>query len=389
MNSKQKPKIICVTRKEKGCKEKQDTCIWKNDKCFYKEGKQEQKELKELKELKNRHCIFYTKTKTATKKMEDGYTTEVNLKSKFKEPYDNKYKNVTNVHLGQRKLLLSEIQMLLEFYKKDPNNSKNPILIYIGSAPGTHLLHLSVMFPKVKFILYDGAKFDTKLKDYPDVFEIHEGEDGFFTNEKCKLLKKRLTKENKENAILFVSDIRLEEKDSIKFENNIFRDMNLQQEWVKIIKPDIALLKFRMSYNMKSGDKLKYLKGKLLYGVWPKSLSGETRLLVLKKDISKSINYDFKNYEENLFFHNKYIRPFCFPIPSIFKKYISSHNNIYCPCYDCITELNILYEYSKLFKVSFNTTIKKYGSAINHMHKNNFFKENQPLKAIDNKINQL
>jgi len=337
---------------------------------------------------KNRHCIYYTKTKKATLKMEDAYSSEVNLKSKLMEPYDNNYKNLTNIHMGQRKLLLSEIQMLLEFYKNDPKNIRNPILIYIGSAPGIHLLQLSQMFPKVKFILYDGATFDKNLKDYPDIFEIHEGEDGFFTDEKCKLLKKRLKKENKENSILFVSDIRLGEKDSFKFENNTVRDMDLQKEWVKIIKPDMALLKFRMSYNMKHGEKLKYLKGKLLYGIWPTSLSGETRLLVLKKDISKSINYDFKKYEENLFFHNKYIRPFCFPIPSNFKKYITAPNNIYCPCYDCISELNILYEYSKLFKVSFNSIIKKYGLILNHISKNNF-KQNQPLKPIDTKINQL
>ena len=127
--------------------------------------------------------------------------------------------------------------------------------------------------------------------------------------------------------------------------------MEWQQEWVEVLKPKMSLLKFRMSYHMKHGDKLTYLKGDILYGIWPKATSGETRLLVRKKDIGKPIQYDFQAYEETMFFHNKYIRSHCFHnISPDIKAFIETQNKThnYCPCYDCVAELSVLSEYCKL-----------------------------------------
>ena len=55
-------------------------------------------------------------------------------------------------HLGQRKLLLTEI----EFYNKCIKfNENNNIVIYAGSALGEHQTIIAKMFPKLKFILID------------------------------------------------------------------------------------------------------------------------------------------------------------------------------------------------------------------------------------------
>jgi hypothetical protein len=300
--------------------------------------------------LTNKHCTTFDAGKDETFKS----TLDFNGP---KEPFDHKYKS-NNIHLGQRKLMLSEIQVLTQYYTR---YTGHPTVLYVGAAIGTHLLALSVMFPDVKFVLYDGAKFDKRLHKHPDVFEIHEGTSGFFTDDTCK----EIVESGRYNpdTLIFVSDIRLEETE---FEWGVERDMMAQQKWVKMLVPKLSLLKFRMSYNMNVGDKLNYLKGDLLYGIWPKPLSGETRLLVEQENVSKYKQYDFGDYEGIMFYHNKYVRPFCLSkIPKKFVRYVTAKNNIYCSCYDCFMELTILDEYSKLFKKPFDTTVTFFGISMN------------------------
>jgi hypothetical protein len=299
--------------------------------------------------------------------------------SQHKEPYNKTYKSLTNVHMGQRKLMLSEIQLLTHYYK---TNKTHPKLVYVGAAPGIHLTTLSVMFPHVKFILYDGAKFHESLKRHPS-FEIHEGTAGFFTDDTCREIKTRFNSNN----LIFVSDIRLGEND---FEEGVERDMAAQKKWVEMLKPKLSLLKFRMSYNMKHGDKLNYIKGELLYGIWPKQLSGETRLLIEQANVKKNQIYDFKDYEEIMFYHNKHKRPFCLSkIPTEFSEYITSKNNIYCSCYDCILELSILNDYCQstlLFSKPLADIINIFGTAMNWQKRVAFQNKKdavkQPLQAL-------
>lgn len=282
-----------------------------------------------------RHCTF------VGKQFQLKHSLVLDLDTPYKEKYDPKFRSKTNVHRGQRKLLISEVQLLTEYYKK---SKEHPVVIYVGAAPGIKNIILTRMFPYVKFVLFDGAKFNERLKEpkYKKVFEIHEGDDGFFTTEKCKQLVER--KAFGDRPIIFISDIRLGEND---FEGGVARDMALQKEWVQILKPELSLLKFRLPYTMKHGETLKYMKGTLFYGIWAKPNSGETRLLVRKRDIKKEIEYDFKKYEEALVFHNKYTRSFCFSkeVKAEYKKYVDDGN--YCACYDCIAEMKVIENYLK------------------------------------------
>jgi hypothetical protein len=320
--------------------------------------------------LDNRHCMYYRKDNKKALKYKD----TVNIESKLnKTVYDPKFVSKTNVHLGQRKLLLSEIQLLTEYYK---DNKKHPIVLYVGAAPGTHLLTLSSMFPYAFFILYDGAKFDPVLKKYPNIFEIHEDKAGFVTTPVINALKSKIDSDR----LVFISDIRLGDDDKDKFEHGVMRDMQLQEEWVEILRPKMSLLKFRMSYHMKHGDKLKYMKGNILYGIWPKGTSGESRLLVKQLDIVKKINYDFKDYEETMFFHNKYQRPYCFDdMPDEIKNHIFTKNNSYCPCYDCVSELAILFKYSLLSNQEFDLMVKMFRE---QNKKNALFKDKPELQKL-------
>jgi hypothetical protein len=303
------------------------------------------------------------------------HVSTVNIESCLKEKYDSKYKSKTNVHLGQRKLLLSEIQLLNEYYK---TNKIDPILIYIGAAIGSHLLILHDLFPKVKFILYDGANFDARLKTYKfmNVFEIHEGNDGFFTSDKCKIEKQRFDKIKR--PLLFVSDIRLTEEN---FEKGVSRDMEMQKEWITILNPFMSLVKFRMPYSLKHGESIDYMKGDILFGIWPKNVSGETRLLIKKENNYNIVKYDFENYEQTMFFHNKYIRPYCFNIN--YKKYVGVGKH-YCPCYDCISELNVINKYVENSQSIKYKSIENVIELIFTLPANKFWSEKQKIQKIQN-----
>ena len=309
----------------------------------------------------NKHCVYYNKTDNLPH-------YEVNLKQNENKRYiyDPSFKGNANTHLGQRKLMLSEMQLLNEYYKLFPTNSVITI-ISVGSAGGYHLIQLHEMYPKTKWILIDPAPFDERLFNRPEIYRIINK---LFTDDICNQLKKEL----KDEKFLFVSDIRRDEKD---FEAGVIRDMQLQYDWVKKLLPLLSLLKFRMNYKMKKGDTLPYLNGDLLYGIWATPVSGETRLLVKKDDINKKDKiYDFNDYEEIMFYHNKTERTTCFSEyknKEKYKNFIENQNNLYCECFDCLQELNILFEYSELFKKDFNQVVINFN---NHSDmKNKFIKK--------------
>lgn len=312
--------------------------------------------LKLLKELPRRHCFYYSKDAHKTLRRSE----LVKLDTEMKVPYEHSYQPPTNVHIGQRKLLLSEIQLLTKWYQE---HHYDPVVLYVGAAPGTHLILLSYMFPNVYFILYDGAKFDRILSHYPNIYEVHEGKDGFVDTKLVHSIKKRFMDSSR---LIFVSDIRLGADSEYQFESGVTEDMKRQQEWMEILRPKMSLLKFRMSYHMKHGEKLRYTKGDLYYQVWPKDKSGETRLLVRQKDIDTKVDYDFKEYEETMFFHNKYSRPFCYShTPPDVKKWVLSKQNTYCPCYDCLSELSIIHDYCRVMNQNFDQTVYFVASHMN------------------------
>lgn len=299
--------------------------------------------------LRNRHCIYYGTDEYGNDKIPFGDVCRTH-DPLYKTAYDRTYQGCTNMHFGQRKLLLSEIQLLTAYYESDDVRD-DPIIVYVGAAPGSHLTTLSKLFPRAKFILYDLARFDSHLYNNPTMYDIrHE----YFTDDTCI----KILKEVDANRLLFVSDIRKSihtvrdvsihyEPDSA-FEDSVMNDMDMQQKWVLAMKPRMSLLKFRLPYNLKTGDKLNLLEGKLMFGVWARPTSGETRLLIDAQNGFTCIDYDFKLYEETQAFHNKYVRTFGFASALETYRRFMVGNNTYCPCYDCYAELSILERYCNL-----------------------------------------
>lgn len=249
-----------------------------------------------------------------------------------------------SVSWGQRKLLLGEI----EFFCLNWNSDKvpNPLCVYAGAAPGTHIVLLSVMFPEVAFHLYDPNEFDPSLEK----------------NEKISIFKEIFTEEtamkySNRNDVFFISDIRvhgaeyfqrqelknsgytLKDDDPLppSFSNDSmvrtayqlaskldvessWKDMLDQQEWVKIIDPAECLLKFRLPYALDGEEReVGYLKGIVYWQPWTLQSSTECRL---KPERGSSGKYEEEvwsslEYEEWCFYHNtvdretkRYLNPF-------------------------------------------------------------------------------
>lgn len=269
-------------------------------------------------------------------------------KSCLQERYsevDASSESTLNLHMGQRKLLLSEIQLLTEYYKVA--GAPHPTLVYVGSAPGTHLLFLHELFPKVRFVLYDGSRFDPGLLSpaKSSVFEVHNT---FFLDSTCDELARRL---GSKTPIVFVSDIRSDAREAGSFEDQVMWDMLSQRRWAERLKPSLSLLKFRLPFTLRATDSVKYLPGRLLFGIWPPRMSAETRLLVRAEELSKpDVAYPYGPYESALFFHNRYTRSMCFAdaLPDNLRSIIDSGDTQpqYCGCYDCASELLVYQGYA-------------------------------------------
>ncbi len=225
----------------------------------------------------------------------------------------------TCIHFGQRKLMLSEVQFLHEYY--DVNEIDGiPIVIYVGAASGLHISLLSKWFPQFIFHLYDPQPFVIKETSKIKIFNT------LFTDE----IAQKYT--NLSNRIFFISDIRTadwrknhknaseitSDKEKAWYlgckttEDDVWNDMQLQQKWVMMINPLHCLLKFRLPWPQKNQTNfnVEYLKGAIYYQPYSPHTSTETRLKPIKNQngIYEVTTYDIRKYEEQLFYHNIYTR---------------------------------------------------------------------------------
>lgn len=251
-----------------------------------------------------------------------------------------KYEDVQmgeNLHWGQRKLLLSEIEFLVNNYHKYDTGKK--YLLYIGASPGYHLEYLSKMFPEIYFILYD--RVDSSVKHMNRIKFNKE----YFTDESAQKYKNM--------NIMIVSDIRnLEigqykkkkhEESESKMDKIVFDDQEKQRIWCNIINPKAALLKFKLSWNYKQTE---YFDGDIYFQIWNRNNSLEARMV---PKLHSSKVYNNKIYEEVFFYYNKITRRTDFKNNSAVKDIFK---NIQCvgTYYDGIVESMILYDYIKKFE---------------------------------------
>ena len=207
-----------------------------------------------------------------------------------------------NLHWGQRKLLLSEIEFLTLFYQSDTykKNPEKPIyIIYAGSSPGTHIKYLWTLFPEVFFVLYDPREFDPVITGKFTAKHIHTHVQLFLD----ETASEWQSVDHQDKHVLLVSDIRTSELDTMEpdeVERHIYQDNQWQKQWWQIMEPAMAMFKFRLPWDEKTTE---YPEGDIYLQIFPPLTSTETRLIVHDPNAPTKI-YDHKEYEERMFRFN-------------------------------------------------------------------------------------
>jgi ubiquinone/menaquinone biosynthesis C-methylase UbiE len=279
------------------------------------------------------------------------------------------------IHWGQRKLLLSEIEFLTLFYKSYVSD-RQVVAIYAGSAPGTHILYLAQLFDQVHFVLYDPRDFDKTLSGAK--IEIHQE---YFTDAVAAELAARFAND----TILLISDIRtadVTEMDQAQVEVRVQEDHENQLRWYQILKPELSMFKFRLPWD---DAVTTYLAGEIYIQPYAPLSSTETRLIV--KSDAPMVEYNNREYEEQLFYFNKNMRDKPYKTNPTYSPEFDAaglSNN-----YDGATEIYILWQYLIEYKEAEPSVdvIKAMSQEISaRISDNRTLSGDQPLKAIKKEL---
>ena len=255
--------------------------------------------------------------------------------------------NLVYCHLGQRKLFMTELQVLTRFLGQHLQGATTPcIIVYAGAAPGIHLPLLFKLFPNTMWHLYDPAPF--KIMGHTHHNNNNEKKqyktyNDYFTDDVARSWTNKCD--------IFICDIRLSADDSNKFEIQVANDMKTQDTWTRIIQPKMgASLKFRPPYieQDKSLQIVNYLRGQILWQIWPPQASTECRLIVEGVDATMnapSMEFDVAKYQDSCAAHNM--------IDRAWKTYALPCNGLekvigYDRCFDCTCEAMSWIAYNKL-----------------------------------------
>jgi hypothetical protein len=205
-----------------------------------------------------------------------------------------------NVHNGQRKLLVSEVQLLTRVYDSIPKTT--PLLcVYAGAFPCLHLTQLLVNFPHTFFLLIDPAfQLTNHLHVWPgdrvvlckSFFDVDEakavknwvkGSQDHHIHRALNQLKLPYGM-NHNNNLVFISDVR---RDAVN-RYIIDEEMTEQAMWFHTMDAKAGLVKFRLPYGDATfmeeyadrGYKYDYMKGIVYLPIWGRKSTTECRLYV-------------------------------------------------------------------------------------------------------------
>lgn len=291
------------------------------------------------------------------------------------ERYDPKWRGHTNKHIGQRKLILNEIQML--------TGQPAGLVVYAGSAPSNKGAYLASLFDHC-WIMVDPNPFD--IKPFADIVVVDITDKdpvAMVARAKKEIAPKRIIIMNTymttelarliadakfDDNLYFISDIRTNVHHKAPSDADIVWNLAQQHNWVRALMPKLTMLKWRHPYGDQPKDefmreinadpmrgdvhaaaekfidnylanKLIYFPGKIMIQPWAGDRSTETRLISTREDIMKSHDHGAPQpYEEKLFYYNKQMRGAKYDNTPISRIGI-------CQCADCAIEVAIWQDY--------------------------------------------
>jgi len=242
------------------------------------------------------------------------------------QPYEHDSNSL--LHWGQRKLLLAEIEFLL-ICAKDPISSTCNTVVYVGAASGAHLTLLFQLFPNIKFILVDPAKFNKKVTKYAKQHPLQVTIlPTFFENVNHK--------KQFPDKFLLISDIRNRNITKQHKENNLVvqQDMQKQLKWVLDLHPVRSMLKFRLPFP-EFHTHYEYIAGDIYLPIWGPPGTAECKLITHSNNYNLHV-YNCLQYEQQMRYFNVVMRP------TVFHQALYDGCCGYDQCYDCYAEQQVL-----------------------------------------------
>lgn len=348
-------------------------------------------------------------------------------------------------HIGQRKLLLCEIQFLT-------NKNHPAIVVYAGAAPSNKGALLASLFPNIRFLLIDPAKFD--IRPYGNIIVKHLDVNNdikpsqlcdlvmktfksanictvriFMTAEIAKKIgsrwgKSRKVKNRNRPALYFISDIRTNMIADSPTTFDILWNSAQHIQWVHLIKAHESMLKFRLPFfneprkEMKKYKQLSYevpytdafdytenvfginmrtfkehtfifFEGYIYIQPWAPISSTESRLVFT--GVPGFCEYDLNEYENRFFYYNKILRNY-----QLYKNPCADKNIGFDHCADCALEAKIWVDYCnsvgitniKPNVISYVKTLSDmtYRPLLNNTHGNAF--KPIPVPIIENRFRE-
>ena len=324
--------------------------------------------LKYLKKLKIKNSFKKNINNLIQNNKEIQYRYQFTQKLKFsrhltKNKIDKKKIYIFNCHDGQRKLLFSEIEFYSLLQQKYDLNTL--LVVYVGSADGTHEPIIFNLFPELDFYFVDPNPFHLKHKYYYEKNYNKLIIKEFYNNNSYLDIIKIAKDRNKK--IVFISDIRTEFNGSKRnnniIEEDVINNMKQQEKWCIQLNPIAFMLKFRLpwKYNKKM---FSYLDGKIYTQIYTLKSSTETRLINL--DFRNKIKkYNIQDYENKCYYFNNIFRKntFTYQKSNLLEKYIAGFDKSFA----CVTMYYIIDKYLKIYKNKNNEFIK---SIVNSKLKN-------------------
>lgn len=301
--------------------------------------------------------------------------------------YIPRFETKPGIHIGQRKLFLTEIQYLTNMLTTiDPAKGMEYVL-YAGAAPSVHTNYLSQLFPNVQLVLIDPAKFDINVDGQsnfiskPDHIVYLKGSHGSKSIDVPKSDWPKYVKENPNIKIFIIEDYMTDEYSTLfaplqphfisdvrseihrtgvyaPHDLDVVWNMAMQYVWITLMNPKSFMLKFRTPYydvkTLEPTDiekdvfknakdigidfvadfaikKFKYFDGTVYIQAWPGKSSSETRLVA--KAPFKFKTYDPVEFEDKLFYYNVVDRGFVHHANAFANKEIGFDH-----CNDCALE---------------------------------------------------
>jgi len=308
-------------------------------------------------------------------------------------PYEDHKIFRTSVHIGQRKLALSEIQFLTQNAKQETPT----ICVYAGAAPGVKMAYVGELFPQIKFLLVDPNPFminggepvflRTRKDDVMDLDESRIAVRDFLAGDKQLYIINTIFTNGLAQALgelvhapLFISDIRTNLTNPIPDTLDLIYNYSMQFNWITHMKPLMSMMKWRhpfyesgdddviSEFNEKGDDFIKaefeisrkfgidfmdnFAKRELVFpcGIaylqcWQGHSSTETRIWIARDDLDNFKNYGSPDsYDNKLFYYNCIER--CYMMranPNANRRLGFDH------CNDCAIENDIWEKYTKIY----------------------------------------